>query len=62
MQVLQKYTKLIAADKSSFRGMDFMVSVGELDLDFIGYKQPMILLEGVYADIDKNVPYNNQFK
>ena len=22
----------------------------------------MILLEGVYSDIDGNVPYNNQFK
>lgn len=62
MQVIQKYTRLVAADKSSLRGYDIELTVGELTLDYIGFKQPMILLEGVYPDIDGNVPYNGQFK
>lgn len=62
MRLLQKYTIQIEKDRLAFRGMDFLVSVGEINIDFIGFKEPMILLEGVYSDIDGNVPYNGQFK
>ena len=62
MKVIQKYSHMIAADRSSLRGLDIELTVGQLTLDATGIKKPMILLEGMYADIDGNVPYNGQFK
>lgn len=38
MRLLQKYTIQIEKDRLAFRGMDFLVSVGELNLDFISFK------------------------
>lgn len=58
MKVMQKYSKMIAADRSSLRGIDLEMTVGQLTLDAAGMKKPMILLEGIYADIDGNVPYD----
>ena len=62
MKLMQKYSRMIAQDRQSLRGIDLEMTVGQLTLNSAGLKRPMILLEGIYSDIDGNVPYNGEFE
>ena len=38
------------------------LTVGEVYIELVNFKMPVLILEGVYSDPNGGVPYNNQFK